>query len=781
MGIVHRGIVVTGVVQGVGFRPFVWRLAHRHGLAGWVENTPTGVAIHVQGEVSAVDTFCTALEEEPPPLAAIDRLELIDLPIDGSRTRGFVIHETAHADRAATVAVPPDMATCAACLADVDDPANRRHGYPFTNCTDCGPRFTIITALPYDRPHTTMRAFTMCAACAAEYADPVDRRFHAQPNACPTCGPTVWFTTPGDPHGVAETREMACVSGNPAIEIARGRLRAGDVLAIKGIGGFHVVCDATNHSAVERLRERKHRVGKPLAVMVATIEQARACAVVDDQEQRLLESRERPIVLVRKQHASGLLAEGIAPGNDFIGIMLPYAPLHHLLCAGMPPLVMTSGNVSEEPIAFTNAAAAARLGPLVDGFLMHDREICLPCDDSVVRCVGGAVLPIRRSRGYAPLPIRLGDDGPTVLAVGGELKAAICLARGREAFMGPHVGDMGNLETLEAMDRSVQHLLHLFAATPDVIACDMHPGYLSSEWARRQAEARGIPIVAVQHHEAHVASLVAEHGMEGRPLIGVCFDGTGYGRDGTIQGGEVFTVQAGVISRVAHLRPFALPGGDASIREPWRVALALLDAAGIGWHDHLSPCRVASAADRRLLYRQLETHLNCPATTSMGRLFDAVAALAGIKQSITYEAEAAMNLEARAAQAIDVGDAYPLPLEAAARDQESPLVIDWRPAIGAVVHDVTAGVEAAVIARRFHEGVVRMIVDVCGQLRIATGISTVGLTGGVFQNALLVTLAMAALRHDDFDVVVHDRVPPNDGGLALGQAVLARAARRAAR
>lgn len=776
MGIVRRGIVVTGVVQGVGFRPFVWRLAHRHNLAGWVENTPAGVAIDVQGEASAVDAFCAAVAHDPPPLAAIDGMQSTDRPLDGRPARDFFIHETAHADGAVTVAVPPDVATCAACLADIDDPANRRHRYPFTNCTDCGPRFTIITGLPYDRPQTTMRRFTMCAACAKEYADPADRRFHAQPNACPACGPTVWFTTPGDPQGVAPTRAGAGASGDAAIDIARSRLRAGDVLAIKGVGGFHLVCDATSAVSVARLRERKHRVGKPLAVMVAGMAQARACAAIDSQEERLLESRERPIVLLPKHPAGSPLTEAIAPGNDFVGIMLPHSPLHHLLCAGMPPLVMTSGNVAEEPIAFTAAAAAVRLAPLVDGFLMHDRDICIPCDDSVVRCVDGAVLPIRRSRGYAPLPIRLGDDGPTVLAVGGELKAAICLARGREAVMGPHVGDMGNLETLEAMERSVEHLLRLFEATPDLIACDMHPGYLSSDWARRWAADRGIPLVAVQHHEAHVAALMTDHGLGDGSLIGVCFDGTGYGRDGTIQGGEVFAVTAGSFRRAAHLRPFALPGGDASIRHPWRVALAVLQAAGIEWHDRLPACSTVAEAERRILRRQLETNLHCSATTSMGRLFDAVAAIAGVKQSITYEAEAAMNLEALAATAPAADDAYELLIE-----DGVPLTIDWRPAVARCVDDVLAGVERGVVAARFHRGVAGLVTEVCRRVRGATGINAVGLTGGVFQNALLVRLTAATLRDAGFDVVLHDRVPPNDGGLALGQAVLARGARRAAR
>jgi hydrogenase maturation protein HypF len=579
----------------------------------------------------------------------------------------------------------------------------------------------------------------------------------------------VWYTTAADAAGIAVTREAALVLGAAAIDAARVRLGAGGILAIKGGGGFHLVCDATDAAAVARLRGRKHRVGKPLAVMVADMQGARDCAAIDAQEQRLLESRERPIVLVRKPAAGCPLASAVAPGTDFLGVMLPYSPLHHLLCAGMPPLVMTSGNLAEEPLAYENVDAVKRLAPLVDGFLMHDRGISVPCDDSVVRCVEGAVLPIRRARGYVPLPIRLGNAGPTVLAVGGELKAAACLANGAEAIMGPHVGDMASLETLAAMERGVHHLLRLFAAEPAAIACDLHPGYLSSEWAGRFAAARGIPVVAVQHHEAHVAALAAEHGIDDEPLIGVCFDGSGFGRDGTIQGGEVLVAAAGGLRRAAHLRPFMLPGGDAAIRHPWRVALALCHAAGIEWSGRLPPCGAAPDGERRLLRQQLDAGFGCVATTSMGRLFDAVAACAGVRQSISYEAEAALNLEALAAREAATGAAYPLPVRAG-----DPLVIDWEPAWRAIVDDAVAATPAALVAARFHRAVAAMMVDVCSRIRDATGIGTVGLTGGVFQNALLVRLAVVALRDAGFEVILHDRVPPNDGGLALGQAVIAR-------
>ena len=748
MGKVRCRLHVTGTVQGVGFRPFVWRLAQRHRLAGFVRNGLDGVVIEVQGGAAAVEAFAAALRKEPPPLAEVVQIDVEERPVDPAQVDTFDILESDAARPIGSAAipasgvaavVPADIATCPACLAELGDPANRRSRYPFINCTDCGPRYTIIRSLPYDRPQTTMAAFPMCAACAAEYADPADRRFHAQPNACPACGPTVWWTTADDPGGIAITRPRDGCRGEAAIAAARSRLLAGDVLAVKSLGGFHLVCDATNEAAVGRLRDRKQRVAKPLAVMVAGIDAARRCVDVSEQERLLLESPARPIVLVRKRACGGGLAAGIAPGNDFLGLMLPALPLQHLLCAEMPPLVMTSGNLAEEPIAYDNADAAARLAGIADGFLMHDRDIETPCDDSVIRCVAGLPLPIRRSRGFAPLPIRLGRPGPAVLAVGGELKATHCATRDDQAIINQHICDIGNLETLDAL-----------------------------EWAAD----RGIPLVPVQHHEAHVASLLADQGAAEMPVIGVCFDGTGYGHDGTIWGGEVFLASQGAAAplvRAALLEPFALPGGDAAIRHPWRVALALLHAAGLEWDPRLAPVQAASPEAVRVLRQQLERGINCVATTSVGRLFDAVAALAGVKQSIGYEAEAAMHLEALAAEAGDATASYALPVLPG-----EPLRIDWRPAVLRIVEDVGAGVESAVVASRFHAGVATAIVEVCAQLRSRMGITTVGLTGGVFQNVLLVRLAVEALRAAAFDVLVHQRVPPNDGGLALGQAVIGR-------
>jgi hydrogenase maturation protein HypF len=720
------------------------------------------VTAEVQGPVDRVEAFLDGFAAAAPPLAVVERVTVLDAAIvdaDVEAPPRFIILESI-ARSGTTTSLPADIATCDDCLAEIRDPSNRRFRYPFTNCTNCGPRFTVITGLPYDRPQTTMRGFVMCRQCAAEYADPADRRFHAQPNACPACGPSVWLAG-RDAGRIAE--------GDAAVVAVKLLLRAGSIVAIKGVGGFHLVCAATSDAAVGLLRSRKQRVGKPLAVMVEDLAAARAIARVDEQERRLLEGRERPIVLLRKRSVDVGLSVEVSPGNDFVGVMLPYAPLHHLLCEGMPPLVMTSGNLSEEPIVHENDAALKTLGPLVDAFLMHDRPIHVACDDSVVRCAAGAVMAIRRSRGYAPMPIRLASQGPSVLAVGGELKTAVCVAHADLAIMSQHIGDMGNLETLESLDHTATHLLRLFDVKPAIVAADLHPGYLSTGWARRFAADRGIPLVTVQHHEAHVASLLAEHGRPLDRAIGVCFDGTGYGHDGTIWGGEFVAVSDGTFRRAAHLATFPLPGGDASIRHPWRTALALLHAVGGEWDGRLAPVREAADAERRLLGHQLAKNINCVATSSMGRLFDAVAALAGVKQSITYEAEAAMHLEALTGGAMDYGDAY-----AFAIDDAEPRRVEWQPVVQAVAVDALAGLPPSVIAWRFHLAVARMIAEVCTQLRASGAGETVGLTGGVFQNAVLMQMAIDELHQAGFEVLVHQRVPANDGGLALGQAVLAR-------
>lgn len=764
---------VTGVVQGVGFRPFVWRRATRLGLGGWVENDAGGVTVELEGAAGAIAAFLDGFAAAAPPLARVTAIERTDIPCAAAASPTFTILESGRHQATRSAVVPADVAPCDACLAELADSRDRRFGHPFISCTDCGPRFTIIESLPYDRGTTTMRDFPMCPACAAEYHAPNSRRFHAQPIACPDCGPVARFrpssTTPGDAPHVQPT------GGEAAIEAARAMLRAGGIVAIKGVGGFHLACDATNAAAVRVLRDRKRRPRKPLAVMVADADAAAAVAVVSDQERRLLAGPERPIVLLRRRHgpAAAAIPGDVAPGQGSLGVLLPSSPLHHRLCIGMPPLVMTSGNLAEEPIAIADDEAFARLGRLADGFLLHDRRILLPCDDSVVRCVAGMPLPLRRSRGHAPLPIRLGSEGPAVLAVGGELKAAVCVATGTEAVMGQHVGDMGNLETLEALHRSAEHLLSLLAVEPQAVVADLHPGYLSTDWARRFAADRGIPLVTVQHHAAHVASLLAEHGREPtaeRGFIGVCFDGTGYGHDGSIHGGEFFLVDAGGMQRAGHLVPFLLPGGDAAIRQPWRSALAVAHAAGVTWRP---PVAEVPSAEAEIVATQLRRGVGCASTTSMGRLFDAVAALAGGRHSIDYEAEAALDLEWLAASA--PGHADQVHAWSLAAPGGGPVTADWRPVVIGILGDVAAGTSPATIAAAFHAAVVTMIVDTCRLLRDRGAGSTVGLTGGVFQNAVLVEGAIHALHAAGFEVLTHHAVPPNDGGLALGQAVLARA------
>lgn len=769
---IRRRLSITGIVQGVGFRPFVWRRATRLGLRGFVENTSAGVVVEVQGPAEAVADFEAGLLAAVPPLAAVEKVTSESIAPRGDEASSFRILASAAGDGPRTL-VPADVATCEACLAELRDLADRRHGHPFITCTDCGPRFTIIERLPYDRPATTMRGFPLCPACAAEYANPADRRFHAQPIACLDCGPVVWFAAAATGPPAAE-RPPAPTAPAAVLAAARRLLLAGGILAVKNIGGFHLTCDATSAAAVAGLRERKHRPAKPFAVMTADLAAARRLAEIDEQAARLLMGPEQPIVLVRRRADSGL-ADAVAPGSDLLGLMLPAAPLQHLLAEGLPPLVMTSGNLAEEPIATGNAEALERLGGIADGFLLHDRCIHVPCDDSVVRCVAGAALPIRRGRGHAPLPIRLAADGPTVLAVGGELKAALCLTVGDRAILGGHVGDVGNLETLRAIERAADNLLTLFAAEPTAIAADLHPGYLSAAWAARFAADRGIPLVRVQHHEAHVASLLVEHfGMATPPAAGrclvACFDGTGSWPDGSIAGGEFFIADGAGIRRVAHLLPFSLPGGDAAIRHPWRAALAVLHAAGLPWDDRLAAVRVAAVSERRLLHRQLESGLACVPTTSMGRLFDAVAAILGGPASVSFEAEAALWLESEAARCRgQADDRYEFVVSP---DADGLLQADWRPMVAAIVADRLAGEPVGPIAAGFHRAIARLIAAV--RQTLAAGSTTVGLTGGVFQNALLLEAACGCLRRAGCEPLLHHAVPPTDGGLAVGQALLAR-------
>ena len=752
-----RRIVVEGVVQGVGFRPFVYALANRRGLAGWVRNTASGVEIEVEGPPDALEAFLGDLRGERPPLDHIERLREADALPQGRDA--FEIEQSLDGDGFQPVS--PDAATCPECVREIMDPRDRRFGYPFTNCTDCGPRFTIIRAVPYDRPNTTMAGFIMCTRCRAEYDNPRDRRFHAQPNACPDCGPRLSLSDAGgDP-----------LSGDPLSE-ARRLLAGGRIVAIKGVGGFHLACDATSEAAVSRLRERKGREGKPLALMVADLRDAERLCVISTEERRLLDSTARPIVLLRARQASGV-APSVAPGLGRLGVMLPYSPLHHLLFntpeGTLPPLVMTSGNRSEEPIARDNADALGRLSDIADAFLLHDRPIHVRCDDSVSRVAAGGEVPIRRSRGYAPFPVRLPFESRSVLAVGAELKSAVCVTRGPYAFMSPHIGDLENLETYVSYQDMVERMVKLFRVRPEAVAHDLHPDYLSTLYARGLDPA--LPRVAVQHHHAHVAACMAEHRLTG-PVIGVAFDGTGYGTDGAVWGGEFLVADYTEFERVGHLGYVPMPGGDRAAREPFRMALAHLLRTFGDWDPSWPPVREASEAELGMIRWQIEHEVNAPRTSSMGRFFDAVASLLGVRHRARFEAQAAIELEALAEGFADAP--YPLEISGGA-----PLVIEPAPVIQAVVRDLAQGAPPTRIAARFHATVAEAVVRVSERVRASTGLDRVMLTGGVFQNVILLGAARRGLAADGFEVFSHHLVPPNDGGIALGQAAVAHARLRA--
>ncbi|NLE50677.1 MAG: carbamoyltransferase HypF [Chloroflexi bacterium] len=756
-----RHIHVSGVVQGVGFRPFIYGLAQRYALAGWVMNTSSGVEIEVQGEGSALDEFARAITAEAPPLSRVERVTVRPAQANGAAT--FEIRHSA-AQEGAYQPISPDVAICDECLAEIFDPANRRYRYAFTNCTNCGPRFTIIQDIPYDRPATTMAGFEMCPECRAEYENPLDRRFHAQPNACPVCGPQLALA-PSAAHPLVEWDDLP----TDPIEAARALLRQGRIVAVKGLGGYHLVCDATNPNAVRLLRERKGRAAKPFAVMAADLDAARRLCDLDEAAERALSVRERPIVLLPWREGSPV-APDVAPGLRELGVMLPYTPLHYLLlepAADFPlALVMTSGNYSEEPIATSDEDAQARLAPLCDAFLLHNRPIHIRCDDSVVQPVMGKIVPLRRSRGYAPYPVPLPFDAPPLLATGAEMKNTFCVARDRSAFMSQHIGELGNYDARQSYERSVEHLSRLYRVTPEIIAHDAHPDYAATRYAMTRPE----PKIAVQHHHAHLASCLAEHGIPpGQPVIGVIFDGTGLGPDGAIWGGEVLIGSYDGYQRLAHLRYVPLPGGDAATLRPYRAALAHLWAAGIAWDADLAPVSALSERERPILTQQLARGINAPDTSSMGRLFDAAASLAGVLHEVTYEAQAAIWLEAQADP--DERGAYPFDLARGA--DGAPDQIDPAPALRALVADRRAGASMPLIAARFHNGVAALIRDCCVLARERTGLSTVALSGGVFQNKLLLTRATTLLAEAGFTTLTHVLVPANDGGLALGQAAIA--------
>ncbi|HEY8482738.1 MAG TPA: carbamoyltransferase HypF [Spirillospora sp.] len=735
---------VEGVVQGVGFRPFVHGLATDLGLSGLVGNDAAGVFIEVEGAPDAIGRFLDGLRTRPPRLAVIERVTTRDLGPLGRRGFEIVVSRESGPRRAP---VSWDCATCDDCLRELRDPADRRYGYPFVNCTGCGPRFTIVTDVPYDRPNTTMAGFAMCDACAAEYEDPSDRRFHAQPVCCPACGPSLSLVpSPARPGPLREVRADAPLDG------ARELLADGAVLAVKGLGGHHLAVRAADGDAVAELRARKRREDKPFAVMVPDLESARALCLLGDAEEALLTGPRRPIVLARRRPGAPL-AENVAPGNASLGVMLPYTPLHHLLVT--EPLVMTSGNVSDEPIAHRDDDALERLAGIADAFLLHDRPIHARADDSVVRVFRGRTLPLRRARGYAPEPLPIAE-GPPVLACGAELKATFCLAGDGRAFLSPHIGDLENYETLRAYEDGIAHFRRLFGITPELLAHDPHPEYLSTKYALQHALDRDLPTIAVQHHHAHIASCLADNGVDG-PVIGVAFDGTGFGTDGTLWGGEFLVADLRGFERAGHLEPVPMPGGTAAIREPWRMA------AAYGVPGDLPVARRPAWAAICAMARR---GVNAPLTSSMGRLFDAVAAVLGVRDRVRYEGQAAIELEQCAAASETT--AY----RACIRDGK-PFTVAGADLVDAVVADLRAGVPVPVIAARFHNGVAALIVDAAVRLRDATGLETVALSGGVFQNMFLLERAVSGLTGEGFEVLTHHRVPPNDGGISLGQAAVA--------
>ena len=776
---------IDGIVQGVGFRPYVYALATALGLGGFVGNDTRGVIVEAEGEPAAVDEFLARLPAEAPPLAVVERIETRALRARGERT--FAIVESDTGGRRA-VAVSPDVATCDACLAEMSDPADRRYRYPFTNCTNCGPRYTIIRDVPYDRPTTTMAGFAMCADCRHEYHDPADRRFHAQPVCCPACGPRL--TLVGADGTVLAGPAGHATSDDPIAGTAR-LLRDGAVVAIKGIGGYHLAVDATDESAVARLRSRKHREDRPFAVMVADLAAARSLCDIGRPEAALLTGPAAPIVLLQqrtgegeRQRAGGRGSTGegegerqepapsVAPGNRWLGLMVPYTPLHHLLAAAVErPFVLTSGNVSDEPIAYDDADARTRLGHIADAFLTHDRPIHMRVDDSVVRVVRDRPVPVRRSRGFAPQPVTTAWGFPRhVLAVGAELKNTVCAAKGQHAFVSHHIGDLENYETFRSFVEAIAHLGRLFDVTPQAVAHDLHPEYLATKHAR---ELNDVDLVGVQHHHAHIASCLADNGVTG-PVIGVAFDGTGYGTDGTIWGGEILVADLERFTRAGHLETLPLPGAAAAIREPWRMAASYLRAAY--GEDLPEDLDVMSRHRDRWdhVLSAAAAGVNAPLTSSAGRLFDAVAALLGVRDTVTYEGQAAIELE----QLADPGERGGYRCGIA---DTQPFAISGTDLVRAAADDLRGGVAAPTIAARFHVGVARAVVDACRRTRASTGLEVVALSGGVFQNVLLVDTTVAGLEADGFTVLTHHRVPPNDGGISFGQAVVAGARDRAAR
>jgi hydrogenase maturation protein HypF len=750
--VVAKRLNVNGIVQGVGFRPFVYQLAKRLGLTGDIANTASGVSVHLEGASEDIEIFSKALVEDCPPLAQITEISVVGEPLKNFAE--FIISPS-RGEHPASTLISPDVSICADCLRELFDPKDRRYHYPFINCTHCGPRYTIITSIPYDRENTSMRHFKMCKDCQAEYDDPANRRFHAQPNACAVCGPEV--TLYDNKGGRVRTQD-------PIAQTAQ-LLKMGRLVAVKGLGGFHIAADAENSDAVIRLRQRKGREEKPLAVMSMDLEQIRLYAHVSSEDEALLTSFQRPIVLLRKR-ISHTLSEAVSPKNNYIGVMLPYTPVHCLILSyGFMALVMTSGNLSEEPIAIDNSDAFTRLGHIVDYLLVHNRDIYLRSDDSVARSTAGATRLIRRSRGFAPAPVFLKSTGPDLLACGAELKNTVCLTKGNKAFLSQHIGDMENLASYDFFKMTIEHMKQILDIHPQIIVHDLHPDYLSTRYALEQEDP--IQRIGVQHHHAHIASCMAEHQIDGT-VVGLSFDGTGYGGDGTIWGGEILIADLKAFTRAASFHTVKMPGSAAAIREPWRMAVSYLyDAFGEGIRDLDLP--FLEELDKRrveIVIEMISKNINAPMTSSLGRFFDAIAAMIGIRSHAHYEGQAAMELE------MAIGEETEEVYECEWTKGDQYMIMP-QPIVRSVVQDLRRGASPAVISARFHSTLIRLFSQLCGEIRKDTGLNRAVLSGGVFQNAILLTGLIRALENKGFEVFSHSRVPTNDGGISLGQAVIA--------
>ena len=807
--ILGKKIHVTGIVQGVGFRPFVYTMASHLNLKGWVRNSSAGVDIQIEGKPDSLVEFCQALENDFPPLAKIDSIQVEECSLAGFSAFEIIPSELIPG---AYIPISPDVSICPDCLQEMLDPSDLRYLYPFINCTNCGPRFTIIQDIPYDRPKTTMAPFEMCEDCRVEYKDPLNRRFHAQPVACPVCGPHIWleeskqFTGGSLPFFTTKNNQLKHPDDMAVIREVQTLLAKGKILAMKGLGGFHLACDATDSNAVVELRNRKLRVDKPFAIMVKDIGTIERHCYLSELEKELLLSRERPIVLLHRKSES-TIDLAVAPQQNTLGVMLPYTPLHHMLFQELPHLrpdqtnatdnficppvlVMTSGNISEEPIAFENQDARERLAPLADVFLMHDRNIHTRCDDSVIRlhpetsrrCNTNKTrpsisIPLRRSRGYAPDPIRLPWHGPQILAAGSELKNTFCLTKENNAFLSHHIGDMENFETLDSFENGIAHFETLFRISPQAIACDLHPDYLATRYAQERAQMIGIPHYQVQHHHAHIASCMVDNGLTGdQPILGVSLDGTGYGDDGAIWGGEFLISDYCGYQRFAHLEYTPLPGGDSATRKPFRIALAQLWHHKMTWDGDLPPVRFACGDEQTLLRSMLENNINSPLTSSMGRLFDAVAALVGVRAEVNYEAQAAVEFETLAAP--DVSGRYsfligkPSSKSGGQNPVLDPLTLATKDVFAEIIQDLNNQVPVQIISAKFHNGLTNAILDVCQAANDKYGINQVALSGGVWQNMTLLSKTIRLLEQSAFKVYTHQQVPPNDGGISLGQAAI---------